>query len=292
MKPPKFAYHAPTSLDEVVQLLSAHAGEARCLAGGQSLVPMLNFRLASPAALVDLRRVPGLAGIRLDGGTVHIGAMTRQRTAENDAIVMRELPLLAEALSWVGHFPTRSRGTIGGSIAHADPSAELPMTLLALDARMVARGPSGERTIAADAFFETFFTTALRSDEVLVEVRVPAMAVGTGFAIEEFARRKGDFAIVGITAVVEGTDGKCSRARITTAGVGGRTQRLVDAENVLLREGLGMLAISEAADAAQAAVEPTSDPIASADYRRHLVGVLTARALLRAVERLLERQSV
>lgn len=286
MKPPKFAYHAPTSLDEVVQLLAIHRGNARCLAGGQSLVPMLNFRLAAPAALVDLRKVEGLSGIRVErsagGELVRIGAMTRQRAAENDPAVARHLPLLKEALGWVGHLPTRSRGTIGGSIAHADPSAELPMTVLALDCTLVVRGPKGERSIAADEFFDTFFTTALAADEVLTEIRIPAMRADAGYAIEEYARRKGDFAIVGIAAMLEGAGGRCTRARITTAGIGGRPLRLRDVEGLLEREALNAATFAEAARLARASVEPTSDPSASADYRRHIAGVLTERALTRA----------
>jgi carbon-monoxide dehydrogenase medium subunit len=290
MKPPRFAYHAPGSLDEVVQLLAAHGGNARCLAGGQSLVPMLNFRIMAPAALIDLRKVPGLAGIRVDGKVVRIGAMTRQRVAHADPVIAEHLPLMTEALGWVGHLPTRSRGTIGGSIAHADPSAELPMTLLALDGTVVARGPQGERTIAADAFFDTFFTTALAPDEVLTEVRIPAMSATAGHAIEELARRKGDFAIVGIAAVVDGDGTRCTHARIVTAGIGGRPTRLEAAESILLRDGLGADAIAAAAAAATAAVEPTSDPVASADYRRHLAGVLTGRAVTRAVAVMKERR--
>lgn len=292
MKPPKFAYHAPALLDEVVQLLVRYAGDARPLAGGQSLVPMLNFRLTAPAALIDLRRVDGLAGISIDGSHVRIGAMTRQRAAESSDLVARHLPLLRDSLGWVGHLPTRSRGTVGGSIAHADPSAELPMTLLALDGEVLAHGPSGARTIAADEFFDSFFSTALRPDEVLTAVRIPIMAPRAGYAIEEYARRTGDFAIAGVAVVVEGEgnsnsnsngDGlPCTKARITTAGIGGRSQRLRAAENVLLRDGLSPTAIKNAARVAAEIVDPTSDPMASSDYRRHLIWVLTERALARA----------
>lgn len=290
MKPPKFAYHAPEQLDEAVQLLERYAGNARVLSGGQSLIPMLNFRLFAPEALIDLRRVPGLAEVYIEQGTLHIGAMTRQRAAENSDLVARNLPLMTEALGWVGHLPTRSRGTIGGSIAHADPSAELPMTLLALDGAVVACGVSGERIIAADDLFSSFFTTTLAPTEILSQVRIPVMPARCGFAVEEYARRKGDFAIVGIAAVLEGNAGNCTRARLVTAGIGGRPARLRAAEDLLLKSSLSAESIVAASRAAIEAVEPTSDPNASADYRRHLTGVLVERALLRAANMLKESQ--
>ena len=282
LKPPRFAYHAPQDLDAALQLLAGYGGEARLLAGGQSLVPMLNFRLLAPAALIDLGRIPALAGIREESGRVLIGAMTRQRAAERSPIVAERLPLLREALGWVGHLPTRSRGTVGGSIAHADPSAELPMTLLALDGEVFAAGPKGRRAIAADALFDSFFTTRLAADEVLTEIRIPRMAPGAGYAIEEFARRKGDFAIVGVAVVVERDGERCKRARLVAGGIGGAPVRLRGAEQLLERDGLGAEAIREAAVHAAGEVDPHTDPNASADYRRHLVDVLLRRALARA----------
>ncbi len=288
MKPPKFAYHAPLLLDEAVRLLARYGGEARVLSGGQSLIPMLNFRLLAPQALVDLRLLPGLADIRVAHDRICIGAMTRQRSAENSVVVAQHLPLMKEALAWVGHPATRSRGTIGGSIAHADPSAELPMVLLALDGEVVATGPSGERVIAADALFSSFFATTLGALEILSEVRIPAMPARCGFAIEEFARRKGDFAIAGIAAVLEGDATRCTRARLVAAGVGGRPVRLRAAEQMLENAGLGAEAIAAACRKAAESVEPTSDPAASADFRRHLTGVLAERALERAANMLRE----
>lgn len=282
MKPPRFSYHAPDSVDAAIALLARYAGEARLLSGGQSLLPMLNFRLLAPAALVDLARIPGLAYVREENGTVAIGAMTRQRHVESSDIIATRLPLLREALSWVGHLPTRSRGTIGGSLAHADPSAELPMTLLALDGAVVAAGPRGRRTIAATDLFDSMFTTHLAPDEILVEVRIPAMAPHSGFAIEEYARRKGDFAIVGVAAVLHHEGGRCLRARVAACGVGSAAVRLTGAEQMLLRDGLGPEAINAAAASAAAAIDPPTDPNASADYRRHLTGVLVGRALRRA----------
>ena len=291
MKPPKFEYHAPEQLDQAVQLLERYEGNARVLSGGQSLIPMLNFRLLSPAALVDLRRVPGLSEIRVEQGTLCIGAMTRQRAAENSELVARHLPLMKEALGWVGHLPTRSRGTIGGSIAHADPSAELPMVLLALDGTVVAQGPSGRRSIAADDLFRSFFATTLDPVEILTEVRIPFMAARSGFAVEEYARRRGDFAIVGIAAVLEGDAAGCTRARLTTAGVGGRPLRLRAAEALLEKNGIGADSIAAACRTAMETVEPTSDPGASADFRRHLTGVLAERALTRAAAMLSENRN-
>jgi carbon-monoxide dehydrogenase medium subunit len=275
-------------LDEAVQLLARYAGNARVLSGGQSLIPMLNFRLLAPEALVDLRRVPGLAEIRVVQDKLCIGAMTRQRAAENSDLVAQHLPLMKEALGWVGHLPTRSRGTIGGSIAHADPSAELPMVLLALDGAVVAAGPSGERVIAADDLFSSFFTTTLAPTEILSEARIPLMPARSGFAVEEYARRKGDFAIVGIAVVLEGDAGSCTRARMVSAGVGVRPMRLRAAEDQLVKNGPGAESIAAASRKALETVEPASDPNASADFRRHLTGVLTERALLRAAKMLEE----
>jgi carbon-monoxide dehydrogenase medium subunit len=284
MKPAKFEYHAPSTLDEAVALLARYDGDAKVLAGGQSLVPLLNFRLARPAALVDLNRIAALAYIRDDHGVVTFGAMTRQRTIEFSPVVAQRLPLLREATRWVGHLPIRSRGTIGGSIAHADPSAEYPAVLTALEGEVVVRGPKGERVLAPADLFETYLTTTLAADEVLTEVRLPAMPEGAGWAFEEFARRHGDFAIVGVAAMVVRDGERCRRARLATAGTGPVPRRLRAAEEILERDGLGDAAIAAAARRASELVEPDADIHASADYRRHLAGVLTARALKRAVE--------
>jgi hypothetical protein len=186
MKPPKFEYHAPTSLDEALAALGRYGGDAKVLAGGQSLMPLLNFRLARPAALVDLNRIASLAYIREQNGQVRLGAMTRQRTIEFSPVVAQRLPLLKEATRWVGHLPIRTRGTIGGSIAHADPSAEYPAVLAALEGEVVARGAKGERVIRAADLFQTYLTTNLAPDEILTEVRLPAMPAGAGYALEEF----------------------------------------------------------------------------------------------------------
>ena len=284
MKPPKFEYHAPSTLDEALALLARYNGDAKLLAGGQSLVPLLNFRLARPAALIDLNRITSLAYIREHDGHVRLGAMTRQRAIEFSPVVARRLPLLREATRWVGHLPIRSRGTIGGSIAHADPSAEYPAVLTALEGEVVARGPKGERTLSSGALFETYLTTTLAPDEILTEVRLPVMGEGAGWAFEELARRHGDFAIVGVAAAVWRSGGRVT-ARLATAGAGGTPQRLRAAEEIVERDGLGAAAIEAAGRRASELVEPDADIHASADYRRHLAGVLTERALKRAAER-------
>ena len=283
MKPPRFEYHAAHSVDEAVALLGRYGGDAKVLAGGQSLMPMLNFRLARPAALVDVNRVTALAYVREDDGVVAFGAMTRQRTIEFSPMVAARLPLLREATRWVGHLPIRSRGTIGGSIAHADPSAEYPAVLTALGGEVIVQGPRGRRTVKAADLFEGYLTTSLGPEELLVEVRLPAMPAGAGYAFEEFARRHGDFAIVGIAAMVVRDGARCAVARLATAGTGPVPVRLRAAEEILERDGLGDAAVAAAGAGAAELVDPDADVHASAEYRRHLTGVLTVRALKRAI---------
>lgn len=285
MKPPRFDYHAPSSVDEALALLVRYGGDAKVLAGGQSLVPLLNFRLARPAALIDLNRVPGLAYIHEADGQVRLGAMTRQRAIEFSPVVAGRLPLLAEATRLVGHLPIRTRGTIGGSIAHADPSAEYPAVLTALDGEVVARSPRGERVLRAGELFRSYLTTSLAPDEILTEVRLPAAPAGAGWAFEELSRRHGDFAIVGIAALVVRAGPRSATARLAAAGAGAVPVRLRAAEEILEREGLGDAAIDAAAARAAELVSPDSDIHASAAYRRHLTGVLTQRALRRAAAR-------
>jgi CO/xanthine dehydrogenase FAD-binding subunit len=285
MKPPRFDYHAPQTIDQAVDLLVRYGGDAKVLAGGQSLMPMLNFRLSRPAALVDVNRILALAYVREENGTLAFGAMTRQRTIEFSPLVAQRLPLLREATRWVGHLPIRSRGTIGGSIAHADPSAEYPAVLTALDGEVIVQGPKGRRTLKPGALFETYLTTSLAPDELLVEVRLPTTPAGAGHAFEEFARRHGDFAIVGIAALVVRDGERCTSARLASAGAGPVPVRLRAAEEILERDGLSDAAVEAAAARAAELVAPDSDIHASAEYRRHLTRVLTARALRRAIER-------
>jgi carbon-monoxide dehydrogenase medium subunit len=282
MKPASFEYHAPASVDEALALLRRYASNARVLAGGQSLIPMMNFRLAAPAAIVDINRIPGLAYIEAEGAVVRIGAMTRQRAIEFSALIAEKLPLLREAIHHVGHLPTRSRGTIGGSIAHADPAAEIPMVLQALEGEVVARGPQGERRIKAADLFRDALTTSLTSDEIITEVRLPAMPSGAGYAIEEFSRRHGDFAIAAIAVMLVRDGSRCTKARIATAGISSRSIRLRAAEQILEDAGLSEPTFEQAAAKAAELVQPLADQNASAEYRRHLTSVLTHRALRRA----------
>ena len=285
MKPPRFDYHAPGSVDEELAVLARYGGEAKVLAGGQSLMPLLNFRLSRPAALVDLNRIAALSYIREGNGHIAFGAMTRQRAIEFSPVVKTRLPLLTEATGWVGHLPIRSRGTIGGSIAHADPSAEYPAVLTALDGEVVVRGPRGERTVKPADLFQTYLTTSLAADEILTEVRLPVMPARAGFAFEEFARRHGDFAIVGIAAMVALDGDRVRQARLATAGAGPVPVRLREAEDILVKDGVTDRALDAASARAAELVNPDSDLHATAAYRKNLTRVLTRRALTRAVAR-------
>ncbi len=284
MKPPPFRYAAPTSVDQALALLSAFGPEAKVLAGGQSLMPLLNLRLVRPGVLVDLNRVRELDYIREDDGEVAIGAMTRQRTAERSALVRRLLPLLADALPLVGHPPIRTRGTVGGSIAHADPSAELPAVLLALDGSVVVRGPAGTRRIPAADFFVSYLTTALAPEDLLVEVRFPAHP-GAGTAFMEVARRHGDYALVGAAALVRLRDGRCQGVRLAFTGVGPTPVRVAEAEAAVEGRELTPAVAAEVRKVVAARLEPDSDIHASAEYRREVAGVLAERALRRAADR-------
>jgi aerobic carbon-monoxide dehydrogenase medium subunit len=285
MKPPPFEYHDPASVAEALALLGRYGGDARILAGGQSLMALLNFRLSSPAALVDINRIGELSFIREENGQLRLGAMTRQRAIEFSPLVRKRLPLLAEATRLIGHLPIRTRGTIGGSLAHADPAAEYPTVVTALDGELVIQGQDGQRVMRPAAFFQGFLTTAIGPGEMLVEVRVPLTPQAAGWAFEEFTRRHGDFAVAGIAAMIVADGDKCRMARLAAAGVGPMAMRLREAEEILEHGGLGERSIDQAAARASELVEPTADIHASAEYRRHLTRVLTRRALKRAVAR-------
>ena len=284
MKPAAFDYYAPTTVDDVMALLKRHGSDARLLAGGQTLLPMMNFRLAAPEVIIDLNRIPELAFIREAGGQVHIGAMTRQRALEFSPVIAKDLPLLHEAIKMVGHLPTRSRGTIGGSLANADSAAEIPMILQVLEGEVLVRSPDGERTIPAAELILDAMTTSLAESEMLAEVRFQVMPQGALFAVEEFSRRRGDFAIAAVAAMLVVKDGLCEKARIATAGVSSFSSRLRAAEEILEGRGLDADAIRKASEAAGASIEPVSDRNASEEYRRHLTRVLTTRVLNRAAE--------
>ncbi|MBI4587978.1 MAG: xanthine dehydrogenase family protein subunit M [Candidatus Rokubacteria bacterium] len=286
MKPAPFEYHVPTTVEEALAHLRHYGGEAKVLAGGQSLMPLLNFRLSRPAALVDINRIGALSYIEEENGTLRLGALTRQRAIERSDVVRSRLPLLTEATALVGHLPIRTRGTIGGSLAHADPSAEYPAVLTALEGQVVARGAGGERILRPEEFFRTYLTTTLGPDEILTEVRLPIPPPGSGWAFEEFSRRHGDFALVGIAVLllVEGT--RCAKARLVAAGAGPVPARLRGAEEILERDGLTEQSFEAAAARAAELVEPDSDIHASAAFRRHLTRVFTLRALRKAARRI------
>ena len=286
MKPPRFDYLLPRSLDEALGLLAQHGEEAKILAGGQSLVPLLNFRLIRPTYLVDVNEISGLDGIRVEDGRLGIGALTRQRAAEASAVVRERCPLLAEAMPHIGHVQIRNRGTVGGSLAHADPAGELPAVVAALDGELVLRSRRGERRLTPEQFFVGYLTTATEPDELLVEARVAVTPPRTGTAFMEVSRRHGDFALVGVAAIVTvDAGGVCTACAIALTGVGPTPVVARDAARALV----GVKPTAEAYDdvgrRVASALRPDSDLHASADYRKHLGGVLTRRALARAVER-------
>lgn len=292
MKTPRFEYHAPRDVEEVLSLLAEHGDEAKVLAGGQSLVPLLAMRLARPAHVVDINDVGGLAGIRATDGVVTFGATTRERAAERSELVGRTLPLLAEALPLIGHVSIRNRGTVGGSVAHADASAELPAVALLSGADMVVRSARGTRVIPAEQFFAGHFVTAMADDELLVEVRMPAGPAGAGWAFREVARRHGDFALVGVAAMVAlGAGRRVEEARIALIGVSDRPVRAGKAEAALGGvevSGSGAVAdaaLDAAAEDAVRDLEPASDVHGSAEFRRHLARVTVRRAVAAAAGR-------
>ncbi len=288
MKPAPFKYYAPTTLEEALAHLSRYGYEAKALAGGQSLIPMMNFRLAKPAVLVDLNNIADLFYIRpgRDRG-VCIGAMTRQRQVEHDPLVAEAAPLVHAAMPKIAYPQIRTRGTFGGSLAHADPSAELPAVSVALNARFRVRSQKAERWVPAKEFFLGFFTTVLQPDELLVEIALPPMPPRSGWSFLEVARRHHDFALVGVAAVVTlDGQGMCQQTRLVYFSVGDGPVEAHRAAQVLQGQVPTPEAIREAAEtAARDDVDPSSDINASADYRRHLVGVLGRRALTQAVER-------
>ena len=287
MKPAPFDYFSPATVEEALALLDEHGGDAKPLAGGQSLIPAMNFRLARPAVLVDLNRIADLAYVRAAPGGVAIGAMTRQRAVERSDEVARAAPLLAEAMPSIAHPQIRNRGTLGGSIAHADPSAELPAVMLALDAQFRAKSATGERSIPAGEFFKGMLETALAPGELLVEIAVPRLPASSGTAFLEMARRHGDYALVGVAVVVTlDPRGRCQEAKLSLLSVGDGPVLATEAGKVLAGQSPSEELLRAAGDAAATRdVDPPSDIHASAAFRRQLVAVLTRRALARAFER-------
>ena len=290
MKLPHFDYEAPKTVSEAVELLAEHLDEASVLAGGQSLIPLLAMRLAYPAVLIDINGIAELSGVSAANGWVTIGAMTREYVAEDSETVAGTVPLLAAALPLIGHEAIRSRGTIGGSLAHADPAAELPAVARALDAEFVVRGQSGERVVPAAEWFEGFLTTSRRPDELLTEVRFPAAERGTGISFQEVARRHGDFAIVGLAASLTLSGGAISDARLAFSGVSDVPVRAVGAEDLLVGEGPSPELFDEAARRATDDIDPPADLHGSSDYRRKVAAALARRGLRAAADNAYERQ--
>jgi len=288
MKPAPFEYQAPATLDAALDLLSRRGGEAKILAGGQSLIPVMNFRLAEPALLVDVNKLAELDFIRRgEDGTLAVGGLVRQRRLERDALVADVAPLLHEAVPFIAHPQIRNRGTIGGSLAHADPAAELPAIAVALGARFRLRRAGGDRWVAARDFFAGLFTTLLEPDEILAEVAIPPLPARTGWAFLEVARRHGDYAQVGIAALVTlDESGRCQEARLVYLSVGDGPVEAREAARLLLGEEISPAAIAAAAEkASRDEMDPRGDVHATPAFKRHLARVITGRALRRAAER-------
>jgi carbon-monoxide dehydrogenase medium subunit len=286
MKPAPFKYVAARSIEEALDLKAAHGDEAKFLAGGQSLVPAMNFRLAQPAVLIDLNPIEALAYVRADGGAIRIGALTRYRALLRDALVADRLPLLAEALPQVAHPQIRNRGTLGGNLAHADPASELPAVVLALGGRLRARSARGERWIEAKDFFRGILATALGADEMLAEIELPARPPRTGTSFLEVARRRGDYAMMGLACTVTlAADGTCTKVRLAYCSAGDRPMAAPEAARALEGHAIGDAGARAAAEIAKSEIAPTGSVHASAAYQRHLAGVLTRRALRVAAER-------
>jgi aerobic carbon-monoxide dehydrogenase medium subunit len=281
-----FEYHVPTTVQEAISLLSQYGGEAKLLAGGHSLIPIMNLRLAQPKALIDIGKIPGLVGIREEGGTLVIGAMTTHWLIESSALLKEKVPILPEAAAVIGDVQVRNRGTIGGSLAHADPAGDFPAVAVALDMQLKVVGPKGERTLKAREFFVDILTTALQPDEILTEIRVPAFAARTGSAYEKFPNPASRYAIVGAAAVVTvDGNGVCQKAAVGLNGVSGKPVAAVGVEQALIGKRLNDQTIQEAATKAADGLEPLGDIFASAPYRAHLARVYTKRALARASSR-------
>lgn len=282
MKPAPFVYLRPQHLDELIEMLAATTATGKLLAGGQSLIPMLNMRLARPGHLIDMNFVDGLDEIEDTGTALRLGTMVRQRDAEISSIVAEHAPLMIEALQNVAHVQIRHRGTVGGNLAHADPASELPAVARALEATFIARGPQGKRQIPASDFFVGIFTTALQPEEVLTHVEIPYSPNGMGWAFEEFARRRGDFAIVGVAAGVRLQDEVIQDARLALAGAASTPVRCTEAEELLRGQPADPSTFQAAARAAIEELSPAPDLEASTEYRIALIETLVTRALARA----------
>lgn len=286
MKPAPFRYHAPERVDEAVALLAEHGDDAKALAGGQSLVPILSLRLSRFEHIVDLNRITALRGVEQRNGTLRVNAMVRQAEAEHSKEVAQSAPLLSRALPHIGHFQIRNRGTVGGSTAHADPASELPAVALALEATIEATGASGVRKIAAADFFRSTWETSLADGELLTAVEYPVWSGRTGFAVEEIARRHGDFALCGACVGVQVDGAKVTKASIAMFGVGSTAVRAAAAESALVSagSGAGESQLAEVGRLAAEGLDPPGDVHASGDYRKKVAAVVVARALTKALQ--------
>jgi len=287
MKPAPFEYFAPDSLEEALDLMSQHAGEAKILAGGQSLVPAMNFRVVQPTLLIDLNRVSTLSYIQEDNHSIQVGAMTRERQLEFDSSIAKSVPLLHEAVPYIAHPQIRNRGTLGGSLVNADPAAELPVLMLALEARLKAKSKSGERWVNARDFFVGMFTTALEQDEILVEIELPVTPTRTGWSFMEVAPRAGDYALMGVAVLVTlDANGKCERAKLVYLNAGEGPLETSEAENLLTGQTLSdELIEAAAASASEKEMNPFGNIHTSPEFQRHLAHVLTKKALKQANQR-------
>lgn len=287
MKPAPFEYHAPDSIEQALDLLQQHAGEAKILAGGQSLVPAMNFRIVQPSMLIDLNRVEELSYIHEEGNVMRVGAMTRERHLEFDASIAKRIPLLHEAAPNIAHPQIRNRGTLGGSLVNADPAAELPVLMLALSARLKAKNVSSERWLDAKDFFVGMFTTALEPDEILVEIELPFMPPRTGWSFMEVAPRAGDYALMGVAALVTLDEaGKCNDAKLVYLNAGDGPIDAKEAAQLLQGETITEKLIDEAAEfASQKEINPFGNIHTSIEFQRHLANVLTKKAIQQAVKR-------
>lgn len=286
MKPPAFEYFVPQSLDEALALLAEHGEAGKVLAGGQSLLPMLNFRLLSPNCLIDINRIDALAGISHVDGELVIGALTRTRALETSEAVVQACPLIREVVPNIAHFQIRNRGTVGGSLSHADPAAELPATVTALNGNLVLTSKRGERIVSADEFFTGFLTTCLEPDELVTQIRLPAQPPSSGYAFMEVARRHGDFALVGVAATLSlDADDVCMAASVVLTGVHDTPFRAAGAVEALKGARVDEKRIEDAAHLTAEGLTPQSDIHASSEYRVHTAQVLTARVLAKAAGR-------
>lgn len=285
MKPAPFEYERPTSIDAALNLLASTRGGAKIIAGGQSLVPMMNFRLAKPEMLIDINRIVGLDHCRMEGDELVIGALSRHASLAGSQLVKEACPLMHEAYQWVAHGPVRNRGTLCGNLCHADPASEMPAVAMVANALLILRSKGGTRRVPSAEFFKGIYATAAGEDEMLVEVRIPVAPKGQGWGFQEVCVRKGDFAIVAAAATLQIANGRVSRAAIGLCGVGPCATRISSAEGHLVDKTVDETTISEAANMCVGAVEPKSDIHGSADYRRDLVRTLVARSLRDARER-------